>query len=181
MAGRGEAVTERLRCVRPGAADAGDYQRLFGHPEVGRWLRPPRLEPMTVAAIELRLARDRADWDGHGFGPWVLRDRQTGAFVGRAGLAWITIGGESVVELPWAVLPGSQGRGYATEAALAAVETARELGLDRVISLTLPENRASLRVMEKAGLSRVGPVDHVGLPHVLYELDLSRPSRSRPP
>jgi RimJ/RimL family protein N-acetyltransferase len=176
VAGRGEAVTERLRCVRPGAADVGDYRRLFGHPEVGRWLRPPPLEPMSVAAIDLRFVRDRADWDEHGFGPWVLRERQTGRFVGRAGLAWITVEGEPMVELPWAVLPGWQGRGYATEAALAAVETARGLGLDRVISLTLPGNRASLRVMEKAGLSRVGPVDHAGLPHVLFELNLSRAS-----
>ncbi len=172
MARRGEAVTERLLCERPGPADTGDYQRLFGSPEIGRWLRPPPLEPATAETIYQRLVRDRADWEEHGFGPWVLRERESGDFVGRAGLAWITIEGDPMVELPWVVLPGHQGRGYATEAALAAVETARDLGLDRVVSLTLPENRASLRVMEKAGLTLVGEVEHAGLPHVLYELTL---------
>lgn len=172
MARRGEAVTERLLCERPGPADAGDYQRLFGSPGIGRWLRPPPLEPATAETIDQRLVRDRADWEEHGFGPWVLRERESGDFVGRAGLAWITIEGDRMVELPWVVLPGHQGRGYATEAALAAVETARDIGLDRVVSLTLPENRASLRVMEKAGLTLVGEVEHAGLPHLLYELTL---------
>lgn len=77
-----------------------------------------------------------------------------------------------MVELPWAILPGRQGSGFATEAALAAVETARDLDLDRVVSLTLPGNRASIRVMDKAGLTRSGEVGHAGLPHLLYELRL---------
>lgn len=172
MTKRGEAITDRLLCERPGAVDAGDYRRLFGLPEIGEWLRPPPLDPATAEVIDRRLVRDRADWDEFGFGPWVLRERESGDFVGRAGLAWITIEGDPMVELPWAVLPERQGRGYATEAALAAVRTARDLELDRVVSLTLRDNRASLRVMEKAGLTKVDEVEHFGLPHLLFELQL---------
>ena len=164
MTRRGEAITDRLLCERPDGADAGDYRRLFGCPEIGEWLRPPPLDPATAEAIDRRLVRDRADWDEYEFGPWVLRERESGVFVGRAGLAWITIEGDPMVELPWAILPDHQGRGYATEAALAAVGTARDLELDRVVSLTLRDNRASLRVMEKAGLTMVGEVRHAGLP-----------------
>ena len=173
MTKRGEAITDRLLCEQPDAADAGDYRRLFGSPEIGEWLRPPPLDPATAEVIDRRLFRDRADWDEYGFGPWVLRERESGDFVGRAGLAWIMIEGGPMVELPWAVLPDHQGRGYATEAALAAVGTARDLELDRVVSLALRDNRASLRVMEKAGLTMVGEVRHAGLPHLLYELRLS--------
>lgn len=172
MARRGEAVTERLACARPGPDVGDEYRRLFAHPEIERWLRPPPLGPVTAESIAQRLVRDRADWDQHGFGPWVLRERESGDFVGRAGLAWIVVEGKSMVELPWAVMPEYQGRGYATEAAIAAVETARDLGLDRVVSLTLPANRASLRVMEKAGLVRVGKVEHAGLAHLLHEIRL---------
>ncbi len=42
------------------------------------------------------------------------------------------------------------------------------LGVREVISLTLHDNRASRRVMEKLGLRYERDVTHAGLPHVLY-------------
>ncbi|HNH86996.1 MAG TPA: hypothetical protein PLE93_07825, partial [Solirubrobacterales bacterium] len=48
----------------------------------------------------------------------------------------------------------------------------RVAGLHRVVSLALPDNLASRRVMEKAGLQYVAEIEHVGLPHLLFELDL---------
>ncbi|MBN8867605.1 MAG: GNAT family N-acetyltransferase [Solirubrobacterales bacterium] len=171
MVGRGEAITERLLCLRPGASTADDYERLFTDPAVEAWLRPEPLRPFARADLERMARNDAAHWDRHGFGPWAVRERE-GEFVGRGGLAWTTVEGRRAIELPWAVMPALQHRGYATEMARAAVETARELGLDRLISLTLPANVASRRTMEKAGLSYAGEVQHVGLTHVLYELIL---------
>jgi ribosomal-protein-alanine N-acetyltransferase len=49
------------------------------------------------------------------------------------------------------------GRGLATEGALASVDYGfEELGLERIISITLPENAASRRVMGKVGLTYRG-------------------------
>ena len=172
MVGANEAVTENLLCLRPGAATAGDYEGVFAEPAVQRWLRPPPMPPFSAADFERMARRDRAHWDRHGYGPWAVREREGGAFVGRGGLAWATVAGERQVELPWAVSPALQNRGYATEMALAAIETAREAGLHRVVSLALPDNLASRRVMEKAGLRYVAEIEHVGLPHLLFELDL---------
>ena len=124
------------------------------------------------ADFERMARRDQAHWARHGYGPWAVREREGGAFVGRGGLAWATVAGQREVELPWAVSPEFQNRGYATEMALAAIDAAREAGLERVVSLTLPTNLASRRVMEKAGLDCVGEIEHVGLPHLLFELDL---------
>lgn len=172
MVGAGEAITAELLCQRPGNTTARDYERLFTSPEVERWLRPDPLPPFNCADLERMARRDLAHWNRYGYGPWVVREREGGAFVGRGGLAWAMVAGRREVELPWAVMPEFQNRGYATEMAAAAITAAREVGLERVVSLTLPENFASRRVMEKSGLTLVGEIDHVGLPHVLYELDL---------
>ena len=92
---------------------------------------------------------------------------------GRAGLNTTRVAGEQAVELAWAVVRAAQGRGVATRAALAAVAEARRIGLDEVVSFTLPDNVASRRVMEKAGLEFDRDITHAGLPHVLYRLRLA--------
>ncbi|MGB0120403.1 MAG: GNAT family N-acetyltransferase [Solirubrobacterales bacterium] len=167
-----EPETERLICRRPQPSDSADYQRLFTEPEVEQWLRPPPMKSFEPTDFERMLARDRSHWQTHGFGPWCLMDRQSGEFIGRGGLNWTRVEGQDMVEFPWAVHHRFQGQGYATEEARAAIETAREAGLGRVVSLTLPENRASRRVMEKIGLIQASEVTHAGLAHTLYVLDL---------
>jgi RimJ/RimL family protein N-acetyltransferase len=58
-------------------------------------------------------------------------------------------------EIGWAVAPAHQGRGYATEAALALLAHGFEtLGLHRIVATCQPQNAASVRVMEKLGLRR---------------------------
>lgn len=149
---------------------ADDYERLFTAREVERWLRPEPMRPFRRSELVSIAKRDRDHWDRYGYGPWAVRDREEGGFVGRGGLARAMVDGQWEVELPWAVIPSCQGRGYATEMAKAAIKTARTVGLERVVSLALPHNLASRRVMEKAGLNQVSEIEHAGLPHVLYEL-----------
>lgn len=167
-----EARTERLIGRRPGEVDRESYQRLFLAKEVADFVRPAPLQPFTNAEVGAVLARDERHWVTLGYGPWALRDVASGAFVGRGGLAWTDRVGEPSVELPWAIVPGRWGEGLATEAARAAVATARQLGLAEVVSFTLEDNHASRRVMEKAGLAYAGRIDHAGLRHVLYRLAL---------
>ena len=170
MAPGQETLTARLRCLRPVPADEADYTAMLLDPEVQRWLRPPPLPRMRPRDPLDLLERDQEHWSTHGYGPWVLRDRHTDAFVGRGGLCWTTATGAFAVELPWAIVPARWNEGLATEAALAAVARSRELELDDVVSFTVPANAASRRVMEKAGLHLVGPLEHAGVEHVLYRL-----------
>jgi len=172
MVGPVETATARLFCARPPANSGANYERLFMDPSVERWLRPAPLDPFTRADLERLLRHDRSHWQIHGFGPWSLVDRESGEFAGRAGLAWTRVEGREAVELPWAVLPAFQRRGFASEAGFAAIETAAKIGLAKVISLALVDNVASRGVMEKIGLRYVRDVEHVGLPHALYELEL---------
>ena len=166
------AETSRLLCRRPPVTASEDYRGLFTEPNVEKWLRPPPMRRFDGSDFDRMLARDRSHWQKHGFGPWFLIDRETGDFVGRAGLNWTVVEGVDEVELPWAVKERFQGQGLASEAAAAAIEAAREARIERVVSLTLVENRASRRVMEKIGLEFSGNVSHAGLTHALYFLEL---------
>jgi RimJ/RimL family protein N-acetyltransferase len=174
-------VTERLRCRAPELGDARHYDTLTSSVEVGAWLRPPPLDPFGPADAVQWLGSDVEHWRAHGFGPWLLFERTHGSFVGRAGLRWTEVEGQRVIELAWALLPEWWGRGLATEAAVAAIAVARERGIERLVAFTLISNVASRRVMEKAGLRFLREIEHAGLPHVLYELDVGRTQRVATP
>ena len=112
----------------------------------------PRDQPPTEAEVLDGLAAKVEHWDRHGFGMWLLRDRETGEMVGRGGLQYTYTAGLHDVEAGWAIVPERWGQGLATELAQASVEVAFEqLGLLEIVAFTLPTNAASRRVMEKAG------------------------------
>jgi RimJ/RimL family protein N-acetyltransferase len=168
----GERQTERLLLRRPTAEDRALYHAHFTSPEVERWLRPSPLPPFNSGALDELVEGDLAHWSDHGFGPWILVNSETGAFVGRGGLHWTTVEEIAMVELAWSIEPGLHGNGYATEMATAAIAWARDLEFEELIALVLPGNVASQRVAEKVGCEETGEVEHAGLPHLLFRLRL---------
>lgn len=169
-----ERQTRRLLLRKPAAEDRALYHAHFSHPEVERWLRPSPLPPFNAGAIEELVEGDQDHWDDHGYGPWVLVERESGAFAGRGGLHWTVVEETATIELAWSVEPRLHGQGYATEMAEAAIERARELRIEELVALVLPANAASRRVAEKVGCEPGGQVDHAGLPHLLFRLRLER-------
>ncbi|HEX5712863.1 MAG TPA: GNAT family N-acetyltransferase [Solirubrobacterales bacterium] len=165
-----ERLTARLRARPPEATDIGAYRNLFLDPAVEEWLRPPPLQPFRETELNEMLGNDERHWADHGFGPWVLEEREGGAVVGRAGLRWTEVDSRLAVELPWAVAPTHWGRGYATEAAVAAIEWGESLALPEVVALVMARNRGSCRVAEKAGMDQDGTTLHAGLPHLVYRV-----------
>ena len=88
-------------------------------------------------------------------GVWGVWERDTGELVGDSTLFFAEEHGEW--ELAYGFRHDRWGRGYATEAAQACVRHGFEiLGLDRIVADVDPGNRASIRVLEKAGFDRVG-------------------------
>jgi len=168
----GERQTERLLLRRPSPDDRAFYHAHFTHPAIERWLRPPPLPPFNAGAIDELVEGDQAHWSDHGFGPWVLIHRETGAFAGRGGLHWTTVEGTAMVELAWSINPALHNHGYATEMAEAAIDWARELEFEELVALVLPANVPSQRVAEKIGCEVDGRVTHAGMPHLLYRLNL---------
>lgn len=164
--------TERLLARQPTAEDRADYHAHFSRREIESWLRPPPLPAFDARTIDELLHGDRVHWSDHGFGPWVLIEKESRGFVGRGGITWASVEERPEIELPWSIEPQLQGNGLATEAALAAVSWAAELGFEEVIALTRPANLASQRVAEKAGFRQDGRCQHAGLPHVRYRRTL---------
>ncbi|HEX6781474.1 MAG TPA: GNAT family N-acetyltransferase [Solirubrobacterales bacterium] len=169
----GERQTERLLLRPPTPEDRSLYHAHFIQPEIERWLRPPPLPPFTPGAVDELVEGDRAHWSDHRFGPWVLIERESGAFAGRGGLHWTTVEDTAMVELAWSVEPRLHGHGYATEMARAAIERSRELEMEELVALVLPANVASRRVAEKVGCDQKEEVEHAGLPHLLFRLQLT--------
>jgi RimJ/RimL family protein N-acetyltransferase len=115
-----------------------------------------------------------AGWIGHwalrGYGQWAIVERATGDVVGRAGL--INPEGWPGVEVGYLLGRRWWGRGYATEAAQAALDWAFTEGeFDRILSLIDPANAASIRVAERLGETLRGETqlwDHTVL---MYAID----------
>jgi ribosomal-protein-alanine N-acetyltransferase len=166
-------TTPRMRGERIGPEHQAELEALLGDPQVGATLGGAA----TPEGVARQIAAHDAHWEHYGYGYWLFRDEQ-GALVGRGGLGATNTGGPGV-EVGWAVTPERWGQGYATELGAAAIAVAFDvLGLDEVVSYTLPHNRASRRVMEKLGFEYEREVVHADLPHVLYRLRTSSP---RPP
>jgi len=87
-----------------------------------------------------------------GFGLYLTRLRDGGASVGICGLVKREVLQD--VDLGFALLSRYCARGYAAEAAAAVLAFGREqLGLQRIVAITAPDNFASIAVLEKVGLS----------------------------
>jgi RimJ/RimL family protein N-acetyltransferase len=101
--------------------------------------------------IATMLDRDGVPADAS-FGQRLVVERSTGLVVGGIGLFGPPEDGR--VEFGYGIVPSCRGRGYATGAARAIVGVA--LGLPGVTEVTAgvdPANPASVRVLEKAGLT----------------------------
>lgn len=104
---------------------------------------------------------------------------ERGAFVGLFNLIRIELGLEWTCEANWWVDDRHTGRGYATEGVDALLQFATGdspvgLGITRVRAMIQPDNPASLRVAEKAGMFDTGetdllPIAGVHRPHRVYE------------
>jgi len=123
--------------------------------------------------IELHFVR-------HGYGLWAVEIPGTAPFAGYIGLSIPAFAAAFTpcVEIGWRLAAEHWGRGYATEGARAVLALAfGELGLDEVVSFTVPANVRSRRVMEKIGMTR-DPADDFDHPsaragferHVLYKI-----------
>ena len=161
-------IGERLLSRAPQPSDLDGYAAVLLDPDVEIRLRPANSPPMDERGVAERLAADEAHWDEHGFGPWALIEQESGLVVGRGGLQWIGLEDRDVVELPWAIASQHWNRGFATEAAEAAMGWARELELQEAVALITPHNDSSRRVAEKLGMRQEGQTMHGGLPHLVY-------------
>lgn len=132
-------------------ADLDEMARLLGDPDVMRFYPAPKTRNQAAAWI----AWNQRNYADHGHGLWIVETLE-GDFVGDCGLTWQDVDGVSMLEVGYHVSPARQGRGFATEAAAACRDLARERRLaDELVAIVHPDNRASERVAEKLGMRRL--------------------------
>jgi RimJ/RimL family protein N-acetyltransferase len=112
-------------------------------------------------------------WKIYRYGLWVLEHKDSAAPMGWCGLR----PGEQPrqPELMYGLAPRHHGQGFATEAARAVLKYAFTLPeVTAVWAATLPTHHASIRVMEKIGLSFKHRTLLDGVDSVIYEIERSR-------
>jgi RimJ/RimL family protein N-acetyltransferase len=143
-----ELLTERLRLRAFQQDDLDAWAAIVGDEETARFVGGVR----DRAEAWLRLAIYLGHWELRGYGLWAVEERDSGRFVGRAGLWFPEEWPE--LEVGWTLSRDVWGRGYATEAGRAAVEWGRsELGLTRIASVISVGNTRSIAVAERLGMT----------------------------
>jgi RimJ/RimL family protein N-acetyltransferase len=148
---------------------------LWADPEIVRFIGGT---PSTRQESWHRLLRNRGLWPILGYGYWVIRERDTGRFVGEVGFADFKrasippIG--DIPEAGWVLATWAHGRGYASEAVAAALAWLdRQAQLPDVVCLIDRANAASLRIAGKNGFLFAGEIEVAGALLPLF-------SRARP-
>jgi RimJ/RimL family protein N-acetyltransferase len=144
------AETARLILRRLSLADLPALTDLFADPKVMRFGDGPRSPEWARDWLDDCLA----SYERLGYGPWAVVEKAGGATIGYCGLFFYPdVNGRPETEIGYRLARAYWGRGYATEAVMAARDYAfTALGLTRLIALIDPANAASIRVAEKAGL-----------------------------
>lgn len=164
-----ELRTERLVLRRWREDDRKPFAALNADPLVMEHFPAPLSNAESDALVD----RIEAGFDQHGYGLWAVE--REGEFLGFTGLQWTHgLPFDDALEVGWRLARHAWGFGYATEAALAAVQVGLEHS-DSVVSVTAVTNERSWRVMVRIGLQRMKIFDHPRVPeghplrpHYLY-------------
>jgi RimJ/RimL family protein N-acetyltransferase len=138
-------TTERLLLRAPLVDDFPGFARLLASPRA-HYLGGPYTQRVAWGAF----CHDIACWELFGHGGLMIDLRITGESLGQVHINGGPLFPEK--ELGWQLYEGHEGRGYATEAAMALRDWAmRALRLDGLVSYVHPENLASAAVAERLG------------------------------
>jgi len=144
--------TERLVLRPPRIEDFDRFAELLADAEACRFIggHLPR------AAAWRKFLQQPGAWLVQGFGMFSMIDRRSGLWLGQLG-PWRPEGWPGN-EIGYSLHPDAWGRGYATEAGVAAIDWAfANLGWDQIIHCIAPDNHASQRVAQRLGSTLRGP------------------------
>ncbi|MFY0475406.1 GNAT family N-acetyltransferase [Achromobacter marplatensis] len=171
-----EVETPRLVLRQWRADDRKPFAEMNADPRVMEFLLP--LTAPESDALANRLA---AGIDEHGWGFWAVEAPGVAPFVGFVGIKSMppVLPFAPGVEIGWRLAWPFWGRGYASEAALAALRVGFEqVGLAEIVAFTAVGNERSRAVMARLGMRQdPDPFDHPAVPeghplrrHVLYRM-----------
>ncbi len=170
--------TDRLHLRRWKEEDTAAFASLNADPIVMEYF-PSVLSPEESNVLANRMDSSFERW---GYGWWAVELKETRTFIGCVGLSVPSFEAHFTpcVEVGWRLAKQYWGKGYATEAAQAAIDVGfKHFGLKQIVSFTVPANQRSRAVMERLGMTHQEsddfahpklPADHPLSKHVLYRL-----------
>ena len=172
-AGYGVPVVETPRLIlrEYRIEDFPHFVTVWSDPEVVRYIGG---RPFTEEESWTRFLRNIALWPMLGYGYWAATEKSTGRYVGDIGFAdfkrEIEPSLKGVPEIGWVLASWSHGKGYATEAARAAIGWLEStLGAQRTVCIIDEGNRASVRVAEKLGFKEFARSAYKNAQVVMFE------------
>jgi RimJ/RimL family protein N-acetyltransferase len=165
--------TARLVLREPALEDAEPVYALWTDPVVVRYITG---EPLERRRTWMNLLAYAGHWGVLGYGGWSVIEKSTGAFVGQVGLQRFSRGidasREDLPEAGWVIASQAHGKGYGTEAMLAALAWAdANIDAPKTVAIVNPDNDPSLRLAHKLGYHDVAIVTYLDHPVVLLERD----------
>ncbi|WP_160714943.1 GNAT family N-acetyltransferase [Chitinophaga solisilvae] len=151
----------RLIYRQPTTADVQRYYDIFADPQTN--LYNP-FGPITgIEVAEKNIEKTIAHWAAYGFGAWaVATTEHPEDVIGFGGIQYKMYGADERLNLGYRFREASWGRGYATEMAKHAIDTAfNTLRLPEVFAIVRPVNKPSIHVLEKSGMVLTGRLDDV--------------------
>ncbi len=142
--------TNRLRLRLFEQSDVEQLHLLYSDPEVMRYMGGTR----TWEQAEEHIQAFAQQYAKTGFTLWAAQQKSDGQFVGRVGLFFLDKTEE--VELGYMLAKPHWGKGFATEASAACLDLAfRRLALESIAAIAVPQNAASLQIIQKLGFKFV--------------------------
>ena len=158
--------------MRPlSVSDLDVLSEIWADTEVTRFL-PSRGLPISKAKVEKSLASFVHHWETRKYGIWAIVENVSSSMIGYCGLRYLDE--LDKVEVVYGLAKAYWGKGIATEAAKASISYGLEVvNLNKIIAMVLPENKASQRVIKKAGLNYEKQLHIFGLDALYYSLSRS--------
>jgi RimJ/RimL family protein N-acetyltransferase len=167
--------TDRLVLREFEAQDAEALYALNSDPEVLRYTGDDPF-PDVKAAADFIAAYNH--YRKHGFGRWAVVARDDDAFMGFCGLRHNPSDGS--VDLGFRLFRDYWARGYATEAAQAALQAGFErFRLEEITGRAMRENLPSITVLQKLGMHFSAVTEERGLIWLVYVISKERFHRAR--
>lgn len=162
--------TKRLFMRKPIIEDVEQFYSILKEEAVSKWLAKSR--GMSKGEAKDYIIQLILHWEQYDFGVWLLVNRNTGELLGHCGLRKIDETGE--IEIMYLLDPEYWGNGYASEAAKASIQYAKEMmNVKRIIARVKVENENSKKLLRKLGFTYTHDVDHNGRLLSYFELKTS--------
>lgn len=161
--------TQRLKLRELSPSDAEWFFQLNNDPEVIQYTGDLPFDDVEQAA---QFLRSYDQYEKYGCGRWAVVRKADEAVLGWCGLRYLP--SMDSTDLGFRFFREFWGQGYATEASIGCLDYGfRELGLQKIIGRAMKLNVASVRVLMKVGMTKVGEFDFEEHPGVLFEMTRS--------